>query len=476
MESGLTLHSLWMVVPFAVLLGLIALAPVFAPKWWHRNYTTISFGLGSLVLAYYLLVLRSTGPILGVAHEYFSFICLIGSLFVVSGGIHIAVQSESKPGINVLFLLVGAILANVIGTTGASMMLIRPWIRLNRDRAAGFHIVFFIFIISNVGGCLTPIGDPPLFLGYLKGVPFWWITKMVLPIWVVGLGFLLTIFYILDRRHARRVSKTISTHPTEPVEKWRVEGVPNLLFLGIILGAVFINHPPFVREGLMITAALGSWFTTKKQIHDSNEFSFGPIKEVAILFAGIFSTMLPALDLLQTYAKSVTGISSGGFFWSSGFLSSVLDNAPTYLSFLTAIVSSFVDPDIVQQVQQLVQTQGSTLASITGPQAEEIRRTFAALQNHHHSLLASGKVEVEHIRIAYLIGNPTLSIYLLAISVGSVFFGANTYIGNGPNFMVKAIADQAKICTPSFLGFIFRYSLPIMLPMLGLVWFLFFRH
>lgn len=475
MDPSQTLPSPWMLLPFGVLLGLIALAPLFVGRWWHRNYARVAIGLAAVVLAYYLVILRSSAPILHVAHEYISFICLIGSLFVVSGGIHIGVKGESSPGMNVLFLLVGAIVANVIGTTGASMLLIRPWIQMNRGRNAPFHVVFFIFIISNVGGCLTPIGDPPLFLGYLKGVPFWWITKNILPIWGVGIGFLLSLFYVIDRWHYRRTLGILHTHPPNAPETWRFEGATNLVFLGMILGSVFINNPLFVRESLMITAAVGSWFTTKKQVHQSNEFSFAPIKEVAILFVGIFSTMLPALDLLQVHAKSLAMASPGFFFWSSGFLSSVLDNAPTYYSFLTAMLSVFVDADTVNQVQHLVRTHGSTLASITGPQAEEIRNTFAALQKYHSSLLASGTVDAEHIRMAYLLGNPTYATYLLALSVGSVFFGANTYIGNAPNFMVKAIADQAKICTPSFLGYIFKYTIPIMLPMLVIVWFLFFR-
>ncbi|HEY1661751.1 MAG TPA: sodium:proton antiporter [Verrucomicrobiae bacterium] len=411
----------WMILPFVLLLGNIALAPLLAAKWWSRHYAQISIGFGAITLGYYLLVIRDPTCVLHVAHDYISFIILIGSLFVVSGGIHITVKGEATPFTNVIFLLVGAFIANLLGTTGASMLLIRPWIRMNRYRVTAHHIVFFIFIIANTGGCLTPVGDPPLFLGYLQGVPFWWITKNVWPMWAMGIGILLAIFYVIDRNNFLRAPRTVREKETAH-ETWRFDGLPNLFFLAVILGAVFIKHPVFLREILMFAAALGSYFTTKKSVHEANHFNFHPIKEVAFLFAGIFATMMPALDWLDANARELLGANPapGIFFWSAGGLSSVLDNAPTYLGFLNALFGVTGTENISEQLTQ------------NAPR-------------------------------------------VLAISVGAVFFGAATYIGNGPNFMVKAIADHRKIHTPTFFGFIFKFTLPFLLPMLIAVWLLFFK-
>jgi len=409
----------WMMLPFAVLLGTIALAPLFAAEWWSRHYPKVAFALGLITLGYYLIGLHAYGRVLHGAIEYVSFITLIGSLFVVSGGIHINVKGEATPGMNVLFLLIGAVVANLLGTTGASMLLIRPWIRMNKYRITAHHIVFFIFIVSNVGGCLTPIGDPPLFLGYLKGVPFWWVAEHCWPMWATGLGVLLAMFYVVDRRNFQRAPRVVREKETDHAH-WRFDGLGNGFFLAVILGAVFINQPLFLREALMVAAAAGSYFTTRKPIHEANHFNFHPIQEVAILFIGIFATMMPALDWLQVNAGRLGNPTPGLFYWGSGVLSSLLDNAPTYLSFLSALMGATHDADI-------------------------------------HHLLA------------------TQPNALVAISVGAVFFGANTYIGNGPNFMVKSIADQQKVNTPTFLGYVFKYTLPIMLPMLLIVWLIFFR-
>jgi len=411
----------WMILPFALLLIAIALAPLLAPDWWSRHYGKVAFGLGAITLGYYIFVLRDAGHALHTAYDYVGFITLIGSLFIVSGGIHIIVKGEATPMANVIFLLVGAVVANVLGTTGAAMLLIRPWIRMNQYRITAYHIVFFIFIVANVGGCLTPIGDPPLFLGYLQGVPFWWVMKNCWPMWAIGVGILLAIFYVVDRINFHIASRAVRENETAP-ETWKFDGLPNLFFLAVILGAVFVNKPIFLREAIMLAAALGSYFTTKKSVHESNHFNFHPIREVAILFAGIFATMMPALDWLNAHAREVLGQNPapGIFFWSAGGLSSVLDNAPTYLGFLSA------------------------LFGVTG--AKNISELL--VQNSPH---------------------------ILAISIGAVFFGAATYIGNGPNFMVKAIADRRKIPMPTFLGFIFKYTLPFLLPMLIAVWWLFFK-
>ncbi len=419
MPETLITPNPWMMLPFGILLGMIALAPLWFAEWWTRHYPKVACALGAVTLGYYLLDLHAYTRVLAGAHEYLSFISLIGALFVVSGGIHISVKGEATPLVNVAFLLVGAVLANLLGTTGASMLLIRPWIRMNKYRVTAHHIVFFIFIVSNVGGCLTPIGDPPLFLGFLKGIPFWWVAEHCWPMWATGLGILLAMFFVVDSFNFRRAPKPIREKETAR-EQWRFDGLSNIFFLAVILGAVFIKEPIFLREALMVAAAVGSYYTTRKPVHEANHFNFHPIQEVAILFLGIFATMMPALDWLQIHAAKLGDPTPGFFFWGSGILSSVLDNAPTYLSFLSALMGAAQDSDM----QHLLATQS----------------------NH-----------------------------LVAISVGAVFFGANTYIGNGPNFMVKAIADQQKVRTPSFLGYILRFTLPFMVTMLLVVWWLFFR-
>ena len=275
--------------------------------------------------------------------------------------------------------------------------------------------------MANVGGCLTPIGDPPLFLGYLQGVPFWWVAKNCWPIWATGVGILLAMFYVVDRINFTRAPRKVREQETAQ-DTWRFRGLPNLFFLAVILGAVFVNRPVFVREALMIAAAIGSYFTSPKSIHAANDFNFHPIQEVAVLFAGIFATMMPALDWLNQNASEWLGPNSapGVFFWGAGTLSGVLDNAPTYLGFLNALFGATGAKDIGELLDQ-------------------------------HAL------------------------NLLAISVGAVFFGAATYIGNGPNFMVKAVADQQKIHTPTFPGFILKFTLPFLLPLLLAIWLIFFR-
>jgi len=464
-----------MIVPFGVLLAAIALAPLFFADWWHKHYPKVAYSLGAIILAYYLIGLKGHERVWHTAAEYVSFIALIGSLFVVSGGIHINVKGEATPLVNVVFLFAGAVVANLFGTTGASMLLIRPWLRMNKYRITAHHVVFFIFIVSNVGGCLTPIGDPPLFLGYLQGIPFWWVAEHCWPIWAVGLGVLLVMFYVVDQGNYLRAPKRIREKLAQPHDVWRVEGLSNLFFLAMILGAVFIDHPPFLREIMMLAAAVGSYFTTRESVHEANHFNFHPIQEVAILFAGIFATMMPALDWLKVNAATLGDPTPAFFYWASGTLSSVLDNAPTYLSFLNAIFGAFVDPDVVNQVQHLVQTRGADLAAITGPHAEHVQNTFAALQRYHAADLFNRTVTEDEIEICFLLGNLAYNKYILAVSVGAVFFGANTYIGNGPNFMVKAIADEQRVHTPTFLGFVFKYTLLSMLPMLVIVWWIFFR-
>ncbi|MBI3193406.1 MAG: sodium:proton antiporter, partial [Ignavibacteriae bacterium] len=431
-----------MIAPFILLLLAIAVMPFINKHWWEKNYPFVSIGLGLLTVLYYLFGLNNGTRMLHTGIEYFSFIVLIGSLFVVAGGILIRVKGKSTPIKNVGFLAIGAVVSNLLGTTGASMIMIRPFLRVNKYRLRGFHVIFFIFIVSNMGGALTPIGDPPLFLGYLKGVPFFWVLANVWHIWLFATALVLLVFFVMDtlafKKYEKRVGELDEAQFDEDAE---VKGLQNIFFLGVILIAVFIQKPPFLREALMILAAAGSYYTTKKEIHNKNDFNFLPIKEVAILFLGIFATMVPALDWLELNATSIGITTAGQFYWGTGILSSVLDNAPTYLNFLSASIGLFVDQGIVSQVQHLVSTRGADIATISGAHAEEVKNTFAVLMKYQGDMVAANNVPLSDIQISYLIGNH--NIYLKAISIAAVFFGAMTYIGNGPNFMVKSIAEQS---------------------------------
>jgi len=414
-----------MILPFGLLLLAIALMPYLRRHWWEAHYPKVAAALGAVTVAYYLLVLRQGGRMLQVAHEYASFIALIGSLFVVAGGIHIRVKGEARPRGNCVFLFIGAVLSNLIGTTGASMLLIRPWIRMNKYRITAYHVVFFIFIVSNAGGCLTPVGDPPLFLGYLKGVPFWWVLAKCWSAWAIVVLALIGVFYVLDRANFLRAPREVRELETAQ-ETWKLDGWRNLGFLGVILGAVFLRQPPGLSEALMVGAAAASWFTTPKPVHEANGFTFAPMREVAWLFLGIFATMVPALDYLELHARQLGLDTSLKFFWFTGALSAALDNAPTYLTFLAAA------------------------AGRHGLSLNQPAQVLAFAGAHDHELMA--------------------------ISLGAVFFGAATYIGNGPNFMVKSICEQAKVSTPSFIKYVLKYAVPILLPLLGLVALLFFSR
>jgi Na+/H+ antiporter NhaD/arsenite permease-like protein len=462
----------WMILPFVVLLLAIAVAPFINRHWWENNYPYVSVGLGAITVSYYAFWLGNSSPLLHTAYEYVSFIALIGSLFVVAGGIHIRIRGQSKPLSNVFLLLIGAVLSNLVGTTGASMILIRPFIRTNKYRIRPYHVVFFIFIVSNMGGALTPIGDPPLFLGYLKGIPFFWVAEHLWYKWLIGMVAVLLVFYLIDLLDFNRLPVAVRHAAEATEEEGEVKGAGNVVFLMMILIAVFVTSPLFLREALMIAAATGSYFTTRHEIHRKNNFNFLPIKEVAILFVGIFATMIPALDWLEANATSLRIESPAQFYWATGALSAFLDNAPTYLNFLSAAIGRFVDRDIVLQVQHLIQTQGSDLSAIVGPHAAEIKATFLTLQKYHADLVASGQVPLDDINVSYLIGNH--NIYIQSISIAAVFFGACTYIGNGPNFMVKSIAEQSGVHCPSFFGYMVKYTLPVLLPVFLLIGMLFF--
>ncbi len=418
----------WLMFPFALLLLLIAAMPLASARlknWWEHAYAKVAVILALFVAAFYLLRVPEGGrALVHTAGEYVSFITLIGALYIIAGGIHLKVKGEATPLNNVVFLFAGAVLANVIGTTGASMVLIRPFIRMNKIRISAHHVVFFIFLVSNVGGSLTPIGDPPLFLGYLRGVPFFWLPEHVMPAWLFTVGAILAAFYALDLRSFRRAPARIRHEIEQTPETWRFDGMVNALFLAAVIGAVFLPDRWFVREIVMGAAALASYKLTPKVVHDENHFSFGPIKEVAWLFLGIFATMLPALDYLEAHGREFAFTRPAHYYFATGALSSVLDNAPTYVNFLKLAE---------------VRTAGATAADTTEIQA--------------------------------LISHDPLT--LVAVSLGAVFFGAMTYIGNGPNFMVKSIAHGAGVHTPSFFGYIAKYSLPILLPILALTAWLF---
>ena len=428
--------SAWLSLPFGLLLLLIAvmpLSPAGVKSWWEHNYAKVTVALAAGVALFYLAGIPGGADRL--AHsvgEYISFIALIGSLFIVAGGIHLKVKGEATPSVNVLFLFISAVLANVVGTTGASMVLIRPFIRMNKIRLSAHHIVFFIFLVSNVGGSLTPIGDPPLFLGYLRGVPFFWLTGHVLDAWLFTVGAILLAFYGFDRRSFRHAPAKIREEITGSHETWRFDGKINLLFLAIIIGAVFVPGGYFIRELVMAAAAFASYRLTPRPVHEENHFSFGPIKEVAWLFLGIFTTMLPALGYLEEHGQEFAFTRPAHYYFATGALSSVLDNAPTYVNFLK-----------LAEVRTAV-----ARAAVDLPVGPGERAQVAALIAH----------------------NP---LTLIAVSLGAVFFGAMTYIGNGPNFMVKSIAHDAGAHTPSFFGYIFKYSLPVLLPILALTAWLF---
>ena len=465
----------WLILPFGLLLAAIALGPLLWPAWWGRHYPKVTGGLGSVTLAYYLVGLGAWTRVGHVAQDYLSFIALVGSLYVVAGGIHIAVKGEATPGENVAFLFLGAVFANLLGTTGASMLLIRPWLRLNRYRVTAHHIVFFIFLVSNAGGCLTPVGDPPLFLGFLQGVPFWWVTAHCWPMWAVGVGLLLAAFWAVDTRNYRLAPRPVRTQMAEGPEQWRVRGGRNLLFLALVLGAVFLTKPVFLREVLMLSGAVGSYLTTPPEVHAANQFHFEPLREVTLLFAGIFATMIPALDWLRLHAAAATTPTPGQCYWTCGGLSSVLDNAPTYLAFLNAALGALGHQELVREVLRLVQAGGSGWGNLTGSSAEAARQTFATLRGLFPDHVVQRSVTADQVQLALLVGRASLHPYLEAISVGAVFFGAATYIGNGPNFLVKAIADHQKVHTPGFLAYILRFTLPFLLPTLLVLWWCFFR-
>ena len=421
---------LWSILPFICMLASIAIVPLLFGNWWDKNSNKLLLSMAVSIPTLMVILPNATHLLAESLVDYFSFIVLLGALFIISGGIYIKGQFAGTPLVNTLFLAAGAILANLIGTTGASMLLIRPYLRANHARKRTAHLaIFFIFIVSNTAGLLTPLGDPPLFLGFLRGVPFQW-TLSLLPQWALVVGLLLVIFNVYDQYIFVREDVETPGALAEDVQSHRklhIQGARNFIYLLGVMGAAiasgYFGWPRGVQETIMIAMALLSWFTTPRSVHQLNHFHFHPILEVAAVFAGIFVTMIPALEILEHSAPSLNIQQPWQYFWMSGILSSFLDNAPTYLTF------------------------GAMSSGVVGTAAENL---------------------------GALLHTPLGTSLLRAVSCGSVFMGANTYIGNGPNFMVKSIAERAGVPMPSFGGYML-YSGTILIPIFIVVTVLFFR-
>jgi Na+/H+ antiporter NhaD/arsenite permease-like protein len=444
---GATL-PLWSTLPFAGMLLSIALFPLLAPRFWRHHYPRVAAAWALIFAVPFLFAYRGSAlhEILHIyIADYVPFLILLVSLFTVAGGIVLRGTVGGTPGSNTLLLAIGTLLASCIGTTGASMLLVRPLLRSNAPRRERVHVVvFFIFLVSNVGGALTPLGDPPLFLGFLQGVPFFWTLHLVPEMCLIA-AFLLLLFYLTDSRAwSRDAIVGFAPAPRAPV---RIEGRVNFVFLAAIVAAVLFSGvyqmhevqvlgvgvplQNLLRDLTLVALTLLSLRFTPRLLREANQFGWEPMREVAILFAGIFMTIVPALAILRAGETGplhalIRGIEKPWqYFWMSGGLSSFLDNAPTYLTFLHSALGRFY-PDLPP------------------------REAVGALLHEHTRVLA-------------------------AISAGSVFMGANTYIGNAPNFMVRSIAEEAGVEMPSFFGYLMRWSLPILIPAFLLVTLVFFR-
>lgn len=438
--AGKAIIPMWLVVPFALLLLCIAICPLISPRAWHRHFPDVAFVLGSLIGSYYLFGFTMPGhgaltygqyKVVHSLVEYYAFIALVGGLYIVCGTILVDLRGRAGPASNTVFLLLGAILANIIGTTGASMLLIRPFMRANEGRLRPLHIVFFIFIVSNCGGSLTPIGDPPLYLGYLKGIPFEWTLFHLWKSWLATVGALLVVFFVYDSVIERRAGA--STAPASLIPKFSIRAKPlSFILLAGMIAAVFIDPLLSAKFGIsdipigatvQIIIAVIAFVTADKEILSRNDFSFFPVKEVGLLFAGIFLTMIPALGYLASHGSELGLTSPTAYYYGTGVLSAVLDNAPTYLNFLQIALT---------------------------PQ------------------------DVDRTTLAAFISTMDGQLRLIAISTGAVLFGAMTYIGNGPNFMVRTIAESAQVKMPSFFGYAL-WAIAILLPILVLHWFVLIR-
>jgi len=445
----------WTIIPFVGILLSIALCPLLVPHFWHNHFGKVSAFWALLFAIPFYFAYHSTA-VHEMLHiyliDYFPFIILLWGLFTVAGGIVVGGSIKGTPIVNTIMLLIGTILASWVGTTGAAMVMIRPVLRANKNRIKKVHVIcFFIFLVANIGGSLTPLGDPPLFLGFLHNVPFFWVTTAILPHMLLTALILLILFFIVDTYFYNKEKddlKKVGPLEKEPI---RIQGMFNFIFLGGIIGLVLMSGywkadhinilgvhvgiQNLARDGGIILMGVLSLLLTPKVLREANEFSWFPIMEVAKLFAGIFMTIIPCLAMLKA---GTDGAMAGlvavvkepfHYFWVAGGLSSFLDNAPTYLTFFNLALGKL----------------SLTEACVPG------------------ALALGGDT-----------CNPVFITYLKAISAGAVFMGANTYIGNAPNFMVKSIAEEAGINMPSFFGYMLKYSIPILIPIFVVVTFVFF--
>lgn len=409
---------LYAVLPFVALLLAIAVLPLVAAKFWepNRNKGLVAIVIAMPILVYYLIVRPE--EILFHLEEYLGFMVLLWSLYTISGGIVLRGDLKATPEVNTVFLAIGAVAANLFGTTGAAMLLIRPMLKTNMERRRKVHtFIFFTFVVANIGGCLTPLGDPPLYMGFLKGIPFEWTLKLW-PEWLFMNGILLTLYYLWDRREYSREWESARRRDIGHVEPIRIQGWINVLLVIGVMATIALSGKfhlsPYLRDGIMVVLGVLSILVTPEEWRKANFFNFHAITEVAVLFIGIFITMIPALVLLEQRGRELGVAHPWHFFWATGSLSAFLDNTPTYLTFLS---------------------------------------------------LAKGVFGVSEARS--LVGHGAGELALRGLSVGAVFMGALTYIGNGPNFMVRAIAAEkgpTQVNMPSFGGYML-YSCGILLPL-----------
>ncbi len=439
---------LWSCIPFAFMLLSIALWPLLMPDFWHHHFGKIS-GFWAATLAIPFLIAFKGSALYEILHivlvDYVPFIILLWSLYTVSGGILLRGTLRGTPVVNLIMLIVGTLLASWMGTTGAAMLMIRPFLRANDYRKnRTFMVVFFIFLVANVGGSLTPLGDPPLFLGFLHGVSFFW-TFNILPHMLTVTILLLGIYFILDTYHYRKEG-VAAPRENDVKQPLKLDGMHNFIFLAGIVGAVLMSGvvdwgqvntfgvhrsvQDWVRDGLLILMGILSLVSTSRRLREDNDFTWFPIIEVAYLFIGIFITMIPCLLILKAGSQGALAFLINGvtlpthYFWVTGALSSFLDNAPTYLTFFNTALGSFYSGMPEAGAVPLLMTENA--------------------------------------------------IYLKAISAGAVFFGACSYIGNAPNFMVRSISEEAGTPMPSFFGYILKYSLIYLIPSYVVVSLIFF--
>lgn len=428
-------------LPFIFLLLSVAITPLISEKFWEKNFAKIILGFTGITLFSDIFILHDIKtPILSII-EYLQFIIFIVVLYIISGGIYLEINKKGTPIVNCLLLLFGAIISNFIGTTGAATLLIRPFMKINRGRLEPYHIIFFIFIVCNIGGSLSPIGDPPLFSGFLKGVPFFWTLKHNILPWIIANGLLLIIFFFLDYNNKKNCCDVL-----DKSKIINIQGKMNFVYILLTLIAIFINpiiipslptinifghNIALIREILLTIIGICAYKKSNREILEKNEFTFAPIHELCILFLGIFITMAPALHIIEDKLQYIDHsiITPTLLYWVAAFFSSFLDNTPTYINSL-AVCMSINNADISNVHDVLAFSQG----------------------------LYPNSIE-----------------FLRTICLTSVFFGGFTYIGNGPNFMIKAIAEKNGVKMPSFFTYILKYSFIYLLPILTLIWFLFSR-